>query len=276
MLIDTHCHINMIIKKKFDVQLTQDQLNDAEKTIAYALDRGVTAIINVGTSLVESINCIQLANKYPNCFATVGLHPNDCTKNWEQDFIAIKSLLDKDKENLIIGIGECGIDLHYPGYDLERQQQAFRAHIELALERNMALVVHSRDAQSQTIEILNEYRGKPLRGVMHCFSGSISFAQQAIELGLMIGIDGPVTYPNNEQLRDVVKAVGLENILLETDAPFLPPQIIRGKQNSPQHVRTIAQYVAKLLDTDLKEVSHATTTNACKVFGSKLKAKSPL
>jgi TatD DNase family protein len=266
MLIDTHCHINIMLKKAFDVALSTQELADAKKIVELAQTNNINKIINVGTSVIESQNCLALAKEYEACTATVGIHPNDCTTDWQDDFKQIIAMLNADQDNNIVGIGECGIDLHYKGYNLERQQAAFRAHIELAIERKLPLVVHSRDAQKETMEILKEYKDTALFGVIHCFSGDLTFAQQAVAWGFVIGIDGPITYPNNHQLREVVQTIGLGNIILETDAPFLPPQIIRGKKNHPLHIRTIAAYIATMLSTTEDVVANITTDNAQRIF----------
>ena len=195
MLIDTHCHINMMVKKKFDIPLTSSEITSAQTIIDRAHSVGVEIIINVGTSLAESNNCIALAQKYPNLWATVGIHPNDCTSEWHNDFKRIISLVKNKQPNKIVGIGECGIDMHYPDYNLQRQKDAFNAHIELALEHNLALVVHSRDSYEETLRVLEKYKNdfKPGRGTIHCFSYDLAFAQEAIAMGFVIGIDAPIT-----------------------------------------------------------------------------------
>ena len=224
MLIDTHCHINMMVKKKFDVPLSQEQIDAAKIIIEQAAEQNVTRIINVGTSLIESLNCITLAQKYDAIFATVGIHPNDCTELWRDDVHELERLLKQKEENKIVGVGEIGLDKHYPNYNLQRQKDAFRAQIELALKYSVAVVVHTRDARDETLDVLEEYRNELQRGVIHCFSEDQDFADDVIAMKFAIGIGGPVTYPNNDQLRQVAQQTILENIVLETDAPFLPPQ----------------------------------------------------
>lgn len=266
MFIDTHCHINMMIKKNFDQPINTHELESAQLYIEQAHKAGVSFIINVGTSVIESQNCISLAKHYKNLFATVGIHPNDCTQEWKKDFNTIKEMV-KDKEiNKIVGIGECGIDLHYPNSDFKRQKDAFKAHIELALENNLALVIHSRDAYDETLSILGEFHADIKRATIHCFSYDLPFAQKVISWGFYIGIDAPITYPKNETLRSVVSSVGLDHSVLETDAPFLPPQHLRGKQNHPYHIKTIADYIANLLNVSFEQVASKTTNNALALF----------
>lgn len=266
MLIDTHCHINMIVKNTFDSILTQQDIQSAKKIIENATLAQVTKILNVGTSLIESRNCITLAQKYDSVCAAIGIHPNDCTAEWRSDIDQLKKLLSHKEKNKIVAIGECGIDFHYPDYDLQRQKDAFKTQIDLALEHDLALVVHTRDAGEVTLRCLEEFKNSGLRGTIHCFSEDLYFAKEALAMGFMLGIGGTITYPKNNQLRDVVTTVGLEHILLETDAPFLPPQSIRGQQNSPAQIRTIAEYIAQLLTTTFDTVAQETTKNAEKVF----------
>lgn len=265
MLIDTHCHLNMMIKKTFDVGLTTEECQRVKIILEQASLQEVQTIINVGTSLVESKNSILLAQNYPNVKATIGIHPNDITAQWQHDLQQLNKLLNNHKK-LIVGIGECGMDFYRPGYNYEDQKTVFKKQIELALAYDLALVIHNRDAGLDTISILEEYKNHPLRGTIHCFSEDLAFAERAIKLGFVIGIGGALTYPKNQLLRDVVKAVGLEHIILETDAPFLPPQHMRGKQNHPDQIRAVAEYMAQLLDTTLEKVATATTHNAQRIF----------
>ncbi len=268
MLIDTHCHLNMIVKKKFDIKLTNQEIVVAKKIINDAHDNDVTTIINVGTSISESDNCITLAQTYKNCFATIGVHPNDI-KNWKEEYAQLKKWLQKKEELKIVGIGECGIDKHYSGYNLNVQHDVFKAQIELALENDLALVVHSRDAYDETLSILEEYKNDITRCIIHCFSYDQQFANIVISWGFHLGIGGTITYPKNNALRDIVTNTPLEQIVLETDAPFLPIQEMRGKQNHPKYIKDIAEYIANLKNCSYKEVAQQTTLNATSIFNLK-------
>lgn len=269
MLIDTHCHLNMIVKKNFDVELTNDELNNARYYIDEASNADVKAIINVGTSLIESLNCIELAQKYNAVFATVGIHPNDLNNQYKDELKALDNLLQHKREHKIVGIGECGMDKHYPDYNLDRQEYGFRYQIELALKHDIALVVHTRDAAEETLRILDDYKHDIKKGIIHCFSENLDFARTVTSWDFCIGLGGTITYPKNESLRTVARAIPLEKIVLETDAPFLPPQKIRGQQNSPQQIFTIANYLAELKSASLQEVAEKTTKNATHIFGLK-------
>jgi TatD DNase family protein len=264
--IDTHSHINLIIKKEFDTFLTPEQLANAHKEVVEAQKAGVNFLINVGTSLIESQNCVALAQQYANIFAVVGIHPNDCSATWRDDFVKIKQLVREKEKNKIVGIGECGIDRHYPDYNIQRQYDAFRAHIELALEHNLALVIHSRDAYDETLKIVDEYRSELHNAIMHCFSYDLPFAKQVVERGFSLGIGGTVTYPKNSVLRTVVQQIPLTHLVLETDAPYLPPQQFRGTQNHPKYIKLIAEYIAELKNSSIEQIAYATTENALRHF----------
>lgn len=273
MLIDTHCHLNMMVKSTFDTPLTASDIAQTQRIVDEAAAHDVKTIINVGTSFVESLNCVALAHTYAPIFASVGIHPNDCTDTWRQELREIEILLRNQQESAtanvkkaIVAIGECGLDMHYPDYNLTRQKDAFKAQIELALEYDLALIVHTRDAGDQTMRALEEFKGQLTRGVIHCFSEDIAFADFTLDIGFALGIGGAITYPKNNQLRAVARHVPLGAIVLETDAPFLPPQAMRGKQNNPAQIATIAQYLAQLLDVSYEQVCSVTTATAQKLF----------
>lgn len=268
MLIDSHCHINMIIKKAFDIRLTQSELQSAKLIIEQAQQNKVAKILNVGTGLIESFNSIELSVQNANVFAAIGIHPNDTNENWADELKELEKQL-KVINHKIVAIGETGLDYHWPDYNKQRQVDAFKSQIELSLKYNLALVIHTRDAGDDVLKYLEEFKSENLRGTIHCFSEDLGFAQDAIKMGFVLGIGGTITYPKNEILRNVVKTVGIENIILETDAPFLPPQNMRGKQNHPEQILNIANFVADLLQLDLNTVAAVTTNNCYKIFGFK-------
>lgn len=266
-----------MVKKTFDTPLLPEHFPLAKTIIDQAAAVGVNRIINVGTSLIESQNCVLIAQHFPNCFAAVGIHPNDATENWQSDLEKIEQLIINDLGvpgitdkfsggNKIVAIGECGLDFHYPDYDRARQENSFRAQIELALKYDRALIVHTRDAAYETLAIIDEFQGRNLRGVIHCFSEDMKFAHEVMKRNFYMGIGGPLTYPKNNELRNVFKNVPLESIILETDAPYLPPQEIRGKQNSPAQIANIAQFLAQLRNESNETIIRATTQNALFLF----------
>ena len=265
-LIDTHSHCNMMVKKDFDRLLTLSEVAAVQAIIDESLQKHVVHLINVGTSLPESLNCITLAQTYSQISASIGIHPNDCTTQWKSDVQQLAQLCKEKEKNKIVAIGECGMDFHYPDYDVQRQQDAFKTQIELALSHNLPLVIHTRQAPDETLRCLEQFKDAQLRGVIHCFSEDLSFAHEALQLGFVLGIGGTITYPKNTVLRSVVETVGLDNIILETDAPFLPPQALRGKQNSPAHISIIAEFIAQLLNVTPELVAQKTTENAVNIF----------
>ena len=266
MFVDTHCHLNIIAKKEFESTLSQEHILKIRDIIDQATNAEVCKIINIGTSLQESKNTIQIAQQFENVFATVGLHPCDCKENWKEEFQAIVKLVENKKENKIVGIGEVGLDFYHKPFNRQRQEDAFKYHIELALEQQLPLVVHVREASDELLTVLEEY-SKDLNAVIHCFNHPQDFANTVLEWGFYIGIDGPITYPKNDIFRKIVKNIPLNKILLETDAPFLPPQQFRGKQNVPAYIPIIAQTVADIKQVSLDEIAQTTTETAEKFFG---------
>ncbi len=272
MFIDTHCHINMMVKKDFDRLMTQEELMLAKNVVTQAENDNVKLILNVATSVIESINCIEIAKNNLNVFATVGTHPNDVNSStFKDDIQTYKKLLIEKNINKIIAIGEIGLDYHYKGFNKQLQYDTFKEQIELALTFNFPICVHTRDAHDETLKIIEEYKKDGLKGLIHCFSESLQFAQDAINLNFKIAIGATLTYPKNETLRQTIAILPLEHILLETDAPFLPPQDKRGKQNHPSEIVTVAKTIAQLQRLKLEEVEEETTKNALKLFDFNLK-----
>jgi TatD DNase family protein len=267
MLIDTHCHINIMVKRAFDTYLTDEDYQRAKIIVAQAEQKNISTMINVGTSLVESANSVGLACRFKSVYAAIGIHPNDTTERWKSDLMALSHLAtEADNQEKIVAIGECGLDMHYPESDLLMQTDAFKAQVEFALERNLPVIVHTRDASTETLRVLEQFKDPKLRGVIHCFSDDLAFAREAIKMGFVLGIGGPITYPKNDNLRTVVTSLGLDSLILETDAPFLPIQAMRGKENSPIYITDIAEFIAELLQVSPETVAEKTTSNAQKLF----------
>ena len=226
MLIDSHCHMNIMIRnymtKDLFVPLSINEIDLCQKIINNANSHHVSTIINVGTDLIESLTCIDIAKNFSNCYASIGLHPSDVTLDWKKIIIEFKELLKNKQKLKIVAIGECGIDKYHKGYDLQRQKDSFAAQIELALEHDLAIIVHSREADLETYESIYAYRNESnLRGSIHCFSSDLAYAKKYLDLGFVLGFGGSITYNKNIELRNVVTNIPLEKIILETDAPFL-------------------------------------------------------
>lgn len=270
MFVDTHCHLNMIVKSDPDVLLTEDQFAKIAHVVADAQRAGVGKIVNVGTSLPESLNSIAIAKRFLPVYASVGIHPCDCNEISAQDFKdmikQIRQLLEAKEVNKIVAIGETGLDFYHKPFQKQMQIDCFKQQIELALEHDLPLVVHVRESADEVLRVLDEYRQNNVRGVIHCFLQQKDFADQVIEWGFFVGLDAPITYPKNDWLREVFKQIALDHIILETDAPFLPPQQFRGKQNSPIHIPLIAQTLADIKGVELEVVRAHTTANAERLF----------
>jgi len=264
MLIDTHCHLNIMTSKEPEAILTLTQLAELEPVLGRIAQAGIAEMITVGTSIPESLNCIMIAKKYPVVKATIGVHPCDITLPLATIIAELEKFLCTYRAE-IVAIGEIGLDYYHRPYDKETQASVFKAQLELAKKYDLPVVVHIRDAGEDAMAILASYKDS-LRGVVHCFSQDLAAAQEIISWGWYIGIDGPLTYPKNSYLRELVATVPLTGILLETDAPFLPPQSLRGKKNCPSNLGIIAHAVADARGVDIATVIAQTTSNAQELF----------
>lgn len=259
-LIDTHAHLDF---DQFD--------GEVDDVLKRASDAGVERIINVGTTLERSRKSIALAEQHDNVFAAVGIHPHDA-KDVNDDVTEELKKLAAHKR--VVAIGEIGFD-HSREFDEVAQEDAFFAQSEVATEAGLPIIVHSRDAEEISLQHLSEHADlaladNPFRkepGVVHCFTGSLEFAQAVLKLGYLISFTAPITYPKNDALREVVKKVPLEKIMVETDCPFLPPPDKRGERNEPAFVVETVQKIAELKDISTEDVAKATTANAQRLFG---------
>ena len=249
-MIDTHCHIFSEYYDNID-----EVINKMKDCI----------IIVSGTNDVDNLEVINLCNKYSNVYGTIGLHPTELDKISNNSFNIIINNINNPK---IVGIGEIGLDYHYPDTDKEQQKEVFIKQIEIAKKYNKSIVIHSRDAINDTYEILKEH-AKRLKIDIHCFAGSLEMAQKFIEIGARIGIGGVLTFKNSVKLKEIVKNIGLEYLLLETDSPFLSPEPFRGKQNEPYNILYVAQKIAEIKNETLDSVLKITTNNAIDQFDLK-------
>ncbi len=271
MFVDTHCHLDLIARLDDE----KKPLSDADyviidRALHEAVQADVGAFINIGTSIAGSIQSVELAQRYANVYASIGIHPCDCgtgsTNELKQRMQSLQLLL-KDKEsNKIVAIGEIGLDFFHKPYDKQAQIDFFKAQIELALRYDLPIVIHVRDAADELLRVVEEYVKDKLRGVFHCFLQKKDFADIILDWGFYVGLDAPITYPKNESLRNVFKDIPLERILLETDAPFLPLQQYRGQQNRPVYIPLIAEALANIKGIDVATVETVTTANAQKLF----------
>lgn len=243
MLIDSHCHL--------------DQYENIDKVIDNAINNNVKYLIASGSEKADNEFNMNLIDKYDNLFFSYGFHPYEAGKISAKDLNKLEEYIKQDK---VIAIGEIGLDYHYGKDTMEDQKKIFRQQLDIATKYNMPVVIHTRDAFLDTYNILKEYN---LKGVIHCFSGSVETAKEFISLGYYLGIGGVVTFQNSN-LKDVVKELGISNVILETDSPYLSP--IRGQKNEPANIKIIAEYLSELLNVTLDEVAQKTTENVISLF----------
>lgn len=246
-IIDTHAHFN---DPKFDEY--RDELLTALPTL------GVDKIINCGCSDETSLDCIALAEKYPHIYAAVGYHP--CSVEGDINIEAIEKMLSHEK---VVAVGEIGLDYYWDKTYIAEQKAAFRLQLELARQHNIPVIIHDRDAHADTMEIIREY--KP-NGVFHCFSGSVETARELVKMGMYIGIGGVLTFKNSRRLKEVAADIPLERILLETDAPYLSPEPMRGKTNNSSLIIYVAEALAEIKGVSVEEVLSVTRKNAMNLF----------
>lgn len=252
MFIDTHCHLSHDDYDDIDLVIKENRENKIEKIIVSACDKN---------SMIEALNYLD---KYEDVFLTIGFHPSESVSynKDELDFL-VKSLKSNKK---IVGVGEIGLDYHYGKEDQLKQIEMFIDQMKVASDLNLPVVIHSRDATEDTIKILKEFPN--INGVIHCFSGSVETAKIYVKMGYKIGIGGVVTFKNSK-LYEVVEAVGLENIVLETDSPYLAPEPYRGKKNSSKYIPLIAEKLARILNVSVEKVSEITLNNTYCLFDLK-------
>ena len=250
--IDTHCHLNL---ENFDL--------DRDQVILRAEQKGVTNFIVPGYDLSTSRSAIALADEYPQIFAAVGIHPNSAAE-WDEDVLS--EINDLSGHPKVVAIGEIGLDNYRDHTTPEQQVKALIPQLKLALHRNLPIILHSRQAEQQLIALLQKPGFQHLRGVFHAFEGNLDQAIQVTSLGYVIGVGGQITYRKNEQHRLLVASLPSDSIILETDAPFLSPQPLRGTRNEPANIPVIAEMVANLLHISVPEIALVTSGNARRTF----------
>lgn len=255
-LIDSHCHLDF---PQFD--------GDREAVVQRAREAGVQTIINPGADLESSRRAVALAERYPEVYAAVGVHPHDAKTVTDEVLAELRALARHPK---VVAIGEIGLDFYRDLSPRDIQRWAFRQQLALAAELGLPVIVHSREAHDDVMAILTEKRGAQTAnpwGVLHAFSGDRTMAERARELGFYLGIAGPVTFRNAHRLQGLVRELPLEALLLETDAPYLTPHPYRGKRNEPARVALVAEAVAELRGVTATAVAQQTAANAQRLFG---------
>ncbi len=255
MLIDSHAHLD---DKRFN--------RDRKKLIENFENDGLELVVNIGADLKSSIDSVKLAEEYENIYAAVGVHPHSA-KELDDDMLEIiRSFASREK---VVAIGEIGLDYYYDNSPRDVQKIWFKKQLDLAKEVDLPVVIHTRDASQETFDILKEAQDGTLRGVLHCYSGSLEMALEYIKMGFYISIAGPVTFKNSKESKKVAQGVPLERLLIETDSPYLTPEPNRGKRNEPAYVRYVAAEIAELRGISYEELIEATSRNTKELFGIK-------
>lgn len=277
MIFETHTHFD---DKAFDA--------DRDEAIKNAIDSGVGKIVNVGASMNSSKTSVELAAKYAEIYAAVGVHPEDCKDLTEKDMDILKGYalvwnenlfddncngIDKEnktnkgtKVNKVVAIGEIGLDYYWDEPERDIQKKWFARQLQLAKEVNLPIIVHSRDAAKDTLDIIKSEHAGTTGGVIHCFSYGVEMAREYLDMGYYIGVGGVVTFKNGKKLKDVVEYTPIDRIVTETDSPYLAPVPNRGKRNTSANIPFIIEEIAKIKGISAQEVEQVTFENAMKLY----------
>jgi len=252
MLIDTHTHLYL-----------NDFSGDIDEVMQRAAEQGVEKFYLPAIDSTETSNLLALEKKYPGkCIAMMGLHPCSVKENYQQELDLVYSRLQKRK---FAAVGEIGLDFYWDTTFTSQQYTAFHLQIEWALQFNLPIVIHTRNAIQQAIDVVKEYEGKNLRGIFHCFTGTLQNANDIISMGFYLGIGGVITY-KNAGLAEVVKEIDLKHLVLETDAPYLTPVPFRGKRNESSYLKYVVAKIAAIKNISIDEVAAVTTANTEVIF----------
>ena len=251
MIFDSHAHYDA------------DQFEEDRVALLSSMpERGVGAILNVGADWDSVTEAVELAHAFPHVYAAVGLHPDEVGILDEEKFLVLKKQAQKEK---VVAIGEIGLDYYWDNESHEVQKKWFVRQLELAREMDLPVIIHSRDAAEDTLQIMKEH-ADGLRGVIHCFSYSKELAKEYVKMGFHIGVGGVVTFKNGRKLKETVEEIPLERILLETDCPYLAPEPYRGKRNSSEYLEYVAKVIAEIKGVTYEEVIAQTERNAKELF----------
>lgn len=257
MLVDSHCHLNM---EEFN--------EDLDIVIQNAIKAGVKYMQTICVRLEDLPSIIAITEKYPNVFASVGVHPHDTDEVTEQPAKDLaQTLINLSLHPKIIGIGETGLDYYYEHSDRQSQKESFISHINASQETQLPVIIHTREADDDTLQIIrSEMRNKPFPALIHCFSSSQKLAFECIDMGLYISLSGIITFKTAVSIRDIVQSLPIERLLVETDSPYLAPIPMRGKRCEPSYTRHVAEKLAEIKDLSIKEIEDITTANFFKLF----------
>ena len=253
-MIDSHAHLD---EERFD--------EDRDELIKSLKENAISYVINPSSDMETSRRVVELSNKYDNIFAAVGIHPHDAEGFKEEDLDELREL---SKDERVVAIGEIGLDYYYDNSPRGIQKEVFRKQLQLSHELDLPVIIHTRDAMGDTYDILKEFEGR-VRGVMHCYTGSIEMAEKFMKLGFYISIAGPVTFKNAVNVREMAKQIPLERLLIETDSPYLAPVPNRGKRNDPTNVRYVADMLANLKEIQIDKIIEHSRENTVELFSLK-------
>ena len=252
MIFESHAHYD---DEAFD--------KDREELLNSFMDKGIEYVVNIGSTISDSKKTIELTKKYPFIYGSIGVHPSETKDMNEDDIKWLKEMSSLDK---IIAIGEIGLDYYWNNVERAVQKHWFERQLDLAKEANLPVVVHSRDAASDTFDIIKNAKLDENLGVLHCFAYSKEMAKQYIDMGFYIGVGGVLTFKNARKLREVVEYIPLDYILLETDSPYLAPEPNRGKRNDSTNLKYVASEIARIKNIDYEEVIEITRNNGINLF----------
>lgn len=253
-LVDSHAHLD-----------GNQFASDLDEVVKRARDNGVEYILTVGCDLESSRRSLDLALRYPNIYVSVGIHPHDATEADDKAIDELKEMATSvDK---VVAIGETGLDFYRDRSPRPAQREAFRRQIRLARELDLPLIIHDRDAHDEVVEIMRDEKAGEAGGVLHCFSGDIKMARACLDMGFYISFPGTLTYPKNDELREVARALPIDACMVETDCPYLAPQKWRGKRNEPAYVRATAEVLAGIKGLSVEDVARVTSLNTHRLFG---------
>lgn len=248
MFVDVHCHLD------------SEFYSNVNNIIMNAVKNNVGKLVYNGCNMKTNREVLELTDKYDCVYGAIGFHPTELNDILEEDYAFLE---DNIRNKKIVAIGEIGLDYHYEDTDKDKQKYHFIRQLELARKYNLPVIVHSRDSIQDTYNILKQYS---VRGVLHCYSGSVEMAREFIKLGYFISVGGIITFKNAKNIIEVIKNIDLSYILLETDSPFLTPEPYRKKQNEPMYIPIIANKISEVKGCSIKEVEDVTTANACRLF----------
>lgn len=252
LLVDSHCHLDY------------PEFADLDEVARRAHEAGVGCMLTIGTSMLKFPGVLAVANARDDIYCTVGVHPHEAGKEAQ---VTVEGLLEHAKHPKVVGFGETGLDYFYEHSPRDAQKESFRTHIQAAREAQFPIIVHTRDADDDTLEILSdEMKNGAFPGLIHCFSASEDFAKEAVAMGFYISISGIITFKKADELRAAVATVPLDRLLVETDAPYLAPLPHRGKPNEPAFTRFTAEKLAEIKGVDFDELAETTTQNFFKLF----------